>query len=68
MTKNEVDVNNLSGVYKQKDDSHGGISEISVLEPLPGRPGWGLTNVVSTVVQRSPLRRQLPSYYYRRRE
>jgi len=71
MTRNEegqVDVNNLHGVYNQKDNSHGGISVMSVLEPLPGWLGLGLTNVVSMVVQCSPLRRQPPSYYYRRHE
>lgn len=61
----QVDVINLSGVYNQKDDSHGGISEMSVLEPLPGRFGLGLTNVVSMRVQCSPLRRQFPSCYRR---
>jgi len=71
MTRNEegqVDVNNPSCVYNLKDNSHGGISVMSVLEPLPGWLGLGLTNVVSMVVQCSPLRRQPPSYYYRRHE
>lgn len=58
-----MDVNNLNSAYKQKDDSHGDISEMSVLEPLPGVLGLGLTNVVSMRVQYSPLRRQFSSYH-----
>ena len=68
----EVGVNNVSGVcnqsLNQRDNSHGDISVMSALDPLPGRLGSGLTNVVSMVVQCSPLRRQPPSYYYRRHE
>jgi len=63
-----VEVNNFSGEYKQKDNSHGDIRVMSVLEPLPGRLGSGLTNVVSMVVQCSPLRRQFPIDVMSRRD
>jgi hypothetical protein len=39
--------------------AHGGIREMSVLEPQPGQVG--LTNVISTRVQPSPLSKQFPA-------
>lgn len=42
----------------KKKHTHGGINDISALDPLPGLVG--LTKVISMRVQPSPLSRQVP--------
>ena len=54
-------MSNLNNLYKCKDDSHGGLSKNSVMEPLPAGLDRGFLNVVSMAVQLSPLRGQFPS-------
>lgn len=46
--------------YQEKCGTHGGIIEMSTLEPHPAHVG--LTRVISTVAQFSPLKRQSPRY------
>lgn len=54
-------MSNLNNLYKCKDDSHGGLSKNSVMEPLPAGLDRGFLSVVSMAVQLSPLRGQFPS-------